>query len=427
MLKHAAMLFLLASAGSLLAQENVSKTLYDLTRFEGQLVTKARVANLRITDSPYREELARKAAELAAGIDVDKVDPEKSDECGKLFAKAQKHREAIVLFRRYLTTNQLAYRKDIVQRSILDSYYALGDGTSLRKEMEESGTTLDRTTSSILGSSLTKYFDLIAKVEGVDRALKSIDLCASRRLATDPKAYAQQTLKAVKDRESKRPPKTALKPGEQRLAEWEQSAKDRDARYRLETAMRKIKLLSDAGRTLEADAVLKEFASTPDLGSSLVKRAAVEREILALLGTKAPVMPVEKKYGGFEGFDALKGKVVLMDFYGPLWSAHRTKGLANAYADLKDKGLEILSLAPLRPYYDDRWDLTAHQLNVKRANVPWPAAYADSKEFQKAAPHLLGYLLVVDRKGNIRYIRNPDNFEGIEELRVKLQTLLSEK
>src|SRR6185503_12916663 len=102
MLKHAAMLFLLASAGSLLAQEDLTKALSDLTRFEYDLQTKAKKANLSITDLPYRDELSRKAAEVANTIDIDKVSPDKSDAVGRLFAKAQKHREAIVLFRRFL-------------------------------------------------------------------------------------------------------------------------------------------------------------------------------------------------------------------------------------------------------------------------------------------------------------------------------------
>jgi thiol-disulfide isomerase/thioredoxin len=321
----------------------------------------------------------------------------------------------------------------------MNSCNALGEGHMLLMTLNDV-----RPVNSVMGRTLASttanaFADTIAKTEGIDAALKALDQVAAKMPAEDHKANAQRMLDAAKAREATNPPAAAPKPDAERLATFELSSRTTETSMKYAVANKKAELLNSAGRKAEAKAVLKSFVATLDPTSPVSRTANANLKQMEMIGMVAPTLQVERGYGDFKGLAALKGKVVIIDFFahwcGPCKASY--PDMRKLYDDLNAKGLEMVGVTRYYGYYgrenaanrDMPKDTEFAKMAdfIKEFNIAWPVVYGEQSNFEAYGVTGIPHVTVIDRKGNVHSIEIGYSPAIFAKFRAEIEKLINEK
>ncbi|MCG9896047.1 MAG: TlpA family protein disulfide reductase [Fimbriimonadaceae bacterium] len=128
-----------------------------------------------------------------------------------------------------------------------------------------------------------------------------------------------------------------------------------------------------------------------------------------VVGKPAPGLEVTHTFGNFTSLEALRGKVVILDFFahwcGPCKASF--PDLRDMYADLKGRGIEIVHATRLYGSFGAERDLTPEQELqkmtgfVKDNGLVWPVVYVSADDYKDYGVSGIPHIVLIDAEGKV--------------------------
>jgi len=386
-----------AALSAFIQTADPAQTLREINEARAKASADARASGKPIDVAALQKATVDKAKAAVKGVDPAKIDPKLGFAWASLFSLAEMHKEACDSATRFLTSSPTADEKFRAQSLMMRSCNALGEGHMLAMMISEITPPTNSTAFQLASATASVYSDTINQKLGADEALKALDRVESLLPTLD---------------------KLGEKEGPQRSAMLGLIAETR------------FDILNAAGRKDEALAALdKGIASLPANDPELRGLRAVKLRS-TMMNSAAPAIKVERSHGKFEGLEALKGKVVILDFFAH-WCGPCIRSfpdMKKLYTDLQPQGLEIVGVTTYYGYYkrenyekrDMARDMEFAKMGefISEYQLPWPVAYGERANFEAYGITGIPHVTVLDRNGNVVKIKigySPDSFAKFRE------------
>lgn len=432
---RATLLALALSASLAFAQQAGSgaEALKSLNELQQKLYSDAQKAGQRPNAVEINAAIQAKAAELVANIDIDKIEAAEAYNWAQVFSRAGKNVETCDLVKKYLTTNPDASNKYTAQMLMLSACNALGEAEMLQSTLRDIRVPNATLSTSLASSTVYQFVDTVAKKKGVGEAIETLNDVEKNLILEAPADYAKRMLAAEKARNANNP-NFKPKPDDERLKELEVQGKTASASMKFMFVEKRAELLVDAGRKDEAVKAIDTFLGTLEEGSPIRRTVNGARVQMTLPGTAAPAITFERGYGDFKGLEALKGKVVILDFFahwcGPCIASF--PDMKQLYSDFKGKGLEIVGFTTYYGYYKTERGISKDAEFAKMADfikdydLPWPVVYGERTNFDAYGVTGIPHVAVIGRDGSVTKIKVGYSAASFKEFRAYIEKLLSE-
>jgi thiol-disulfide isomerase/thioredoxin len=417
------------------AQTPAKDAIKAINEYRVQFLAEARQSGKPINIAVLNEGVKAKAEAAVKDIDATKVDAKDAYDWAQVFSLAQRHKEVCDLCHRFLTTSPTPEAKYAAQTLMMNSCNALGEGEMLAMTLRDVKPVNSVSGRSLALTTANSYADTIAKARGVDEALKVLDEILAKMPADDHKENAKAMLEAAKAREARTDPPVATKPDADRLAEFELSSINMRTSAIFAIANKRHDLLLEAGRKVEAKKALQDFVASADPRTASHRSAKASLLRAEMIGAKAPSLNSERSYGEFKGLDALKGKVVIIDFFahwcGPCKASY--PDMRKLYDELNPKGLEMVGVTTYYGYYGAERGISKDAEYAKMAdfikefNIAWPVVYGERSNFEAYGVTGIPHVTVLDRKGNVHSIEIGYSPAIFKKFRAEIEKLIDEK
>ncbi len=346
------------------------------------------------------KQVSEKAREFVKGVDPKTIKAQDGMDWGTLFAEAKDYRAAVDLTNRYLDSNPDEKGRAGALMSLMNYYFKLGEGDNLLATFNKA---VNAANAPALASEMAyEYADVIAASAGPAKALEAAQTVMSKLSYPDGG-------------------------DERRRAFFDRS--------RVALAGKIADLLVQSGRSAEVQPYFDEVEKKMDKDSAGVKSLGALRVQYKLIGNPAPALTPNKAIGTFPGFDAWKGKVVVVDFFahwcGPCKASF--PDMKQMYADLHEKGLEIVGVTSFYGYFGQEKNLTADQEFGKMQDdfmaehkLPWPVAFVPKADFAPFGVSGIPHAVVIDKHGNVHKIHVGYSADLFAAFRKEIEKLLAE-
>ncbi len=393
-MKWTAILLAAVAVGFLQSQVDPNKVLADMTKARTELLTQSRESGKPIDMTAYNA-INDKAKEAIKGVDFAKVDVKDSYAWAQLCSSAQSYEPIPGLVDKFLGSSpseQQAYSAaslGLVASTMLnDGKRALG----FADKMKPYNDSLKFSRASLVLSRTSKF---LFALKGKEGSLSYIDGLVSGLPTPDEKTKA--------------------------IANSVNTA----------ALNAKIEVFNSAKDTKGLIALLDKMiaGAATDAEKSRYTAMKVQKTIE---GSACPTLKVEKSIGNFQGMEAYKGKVLILDFFahwcGPCKASF--PDMRKMYSDLHQKGLEIVHVTRYYGYYGQEKGLTPEQeFNkmtgfMKENDLPWPCVYVPASNFADFGCTAIPHVLLVGPDGKVEQLKIGYSAATFAEFRKHVEQLV---
>lgn len=369
---------LLLSVGSrALSAPDPEAALKELNTWYAGEIQKARDANKTPDFRALMTERTRRAKDAVAGVSLDSVEAPRCYALAQLYQAAGMSKDAGAAARKFLTTNPEPRLKYSAQQMVLAGMQASKDAQGLIGLLLEMQPPDNRTAAFLAAAAAQTYADTVAEQLGPQAAL---DLLAKLE---------------------------AKIPFDKMTSEQDKGAADSAI---VQLALGRNEILTANGDNAGARKALEDGMAKLGPDNRLARQLSGKLTQAKLIGSPAPEIKKERGYGPFESLQALRGKVVVLDF-GAHWCGFCKLGypsMKKMLADLKPKGLEIVEVTTYYGYYKTERNLTPDQEfekyaeHLKEFEIPWPVVFGDRTNQDNYGVGGIPHYVLIDRKGIVR-------------------------
>jgi thiol-disulfide isomerase/thioredoxin len=422
-------IFALCLALNVFAQSQPQQVLKEINDLRAAEINKARQTQAQLDVVALNAKIKAKAEAAIEGRGVAAIAAADSFDWARIFQLAERHKDACDLAHKFLMTNPESQARFDAQLLMMASCNELGEGDMLAATLVAVRVPSLSAAGLFANNTAYLYSETIAKTEGVEKAIEVLAEVERNLDLGNPKEHAA---KLLADEKARRQPGAEAKPDAERLIELEKMVQGQIERARITLVSKRAQLLAQTGKRSEALTAIEDVIRSLPSDSGNLRGINAEKKQIEMVGLGAPALAVERGYGTFNGLESLRGKVVLIDFFahwcGPCINSF--PDMRKMYADLKDKGLEIVGVTTYYGYYGQERDLSKDDEYARMSDfiskhqLPWPVVYGDRSNFEGWAVTGIPHVTVIDRDGNVRKIKIGYSPASFGEFRREIEKLL---
>ncbi len=278
------------------------------------------------------------------GFDAKKVDGKNAFVWAQIAGMAQKHRTVCDLVTTYISTSPKAADAFAARLLAMNSLYTLEDAYGLAQQISEARPTNADQYSELHMNTVYGFTEILDKKLGPEVALKALDDVAANPILWEPEEFVKHKFAEWRGYYP------AGKPGYKTDAELRKSmiemCRKQNEGIKPTILTRRSELLVAHGMRSEAIEMLDRELKSGALSATARKEFARARAQASLPGAKAPDFLVSAWGGSKVSLGALKGKVVVLDFWatwcGPCMEA--LPHMQKIHQATKAQGVHVLAL-----------------------------------------------------------------------------------
>lgn len=364
--------------------------LVDIQNLRMEMMTKARETGQPITAAELNAAVKKVADEAIAQVSFDDIEASAAADWARVYQAANHDDKVLELVDRYIGTDPDPQAKFDAQFVALDSYFSLGkysEGLDFAMDMvPTTGAQFSNLAAYTIHRFIPNHPDLSR-----EEALEVLDRLQAKHLGS-----------GADERDT-----AALNNAGNMIVEH------------------RVNTLIALDRKDEGIQILNK-AIDEAVDAAATRSLTSLRARLSNVGGAPPEINVTHTIGEFESFEALRGQVVLIDFFahwcGPCIASFPS--YRQLYAELKDQGLEVIAVTRFYGYYGQERPLEP-EVEFERMKgfmnehqLEWPVVFTDPEAYEAYGVTGIPTVVVVDADGVVRQYKigfSADAFAAFKE------------